>query len=894
MTVLTPAQALEVGARSVGGKADGLARLGSLATVPAWFVISGATSLSNIGRNGNLEPMVDLLASLDDTTTKEELRATSEALQELARAGYLDAELRRQLNRALEELGDGPFAVRSSMVGEDSAESSWAGQLQSFLYVSPDDVPAAIRGCWASAFTPHALAYRQHRENSGLLPRVAVVVQKMVTGQVSGVAFTADPTTGHRDHVRISAAWGLAEGVVSGVCNTDEFVVDHDGNEVSAVLADKDVEVVRDASGPGTAEVQVGDDRRYERTLTPEQIADLTAKFLEIADAFGGPQDIEWTLSDGELHILQARPVTALPAVQTEDGPRLVFDNSNIQESYCGVTTPLTFSFAQSAYASVYRQMMEALKVPPEVVAAHDDMLRNMLGLVRGRVYYNINNWYRGLQLLPSFKQNKEDMEAMMGLDVSVDFVEDTELSTAEKLKKLPRMLLILMSLLWKSSRLDKDVPKFIAEFEDAYDSVDRASFADASYSELNAKVEWMWANMIDNWTTPLINDNFVMRKVGALRRFVEESGVENPGDVVNNLMSGEEGIESLEPTRKLMRMARMAIEQPKVLATLKAGEPVEAFTALQADHPDYFAHIEGYIDRYGDRVIGELKLETVSAHEDPSFVIQVLRNFASRPDLDPDALAAHELKLREQAEAKMRAALSGGQWRKLQKLLKTARTGVKYRENMRLARTRLFGLMRDAYRAMGQRLVEAGKLRTARDVFYLTTEELRAYHEGRAVSAELQSIADARRGEYAGYEKMSLPHHFETRGPVYHGNRYEGPASQVDVDLDADVLHGTGCYPGTVEAPLRVVMSPSDNLDMTGHILTTMRTDPGWAPLFPAASGILVERGSTLSHSAVVARELGIPAVVGVPGLLQIVADGQRVVLDGAAGTVTRMARDS
>jgi pyruvate,water dikinase len=206
----------------------------------------------------------------------------------------------------------------------------------------------------------------------------------------------------------------------------------------------------------------------------------------------------------------------------------------------------------------------------------------------------------------------------------------------------------------------------------------------------------------------------------------------------------------------------------------------------------------------------------------------------------------------------------------------------------MRLSRTRFVGLYRDIYLAAGERLHEAGLLDEPRDVLYLTKDELIAYHEGTAVSADLTGIAVVRKREYAGYDRRpgALPNHFESVGGVYRGQRI-APAGTVQ---SGRILRGIGCSAGVVEGELRIIESPTDDLDVSRRILTAMRTDPGWTPLFPSAAGILVERGSALSHSAVLAREFGIPAVVGIPGLLEVVADGERVRLDGGAGTVERL----
>jgi len=338
-----------------------------------------------------------------------------------------------------------------------------------------------------------------------------------------------------------------------------------------------------------------------------------------------------------------------------------------------------------------------------------------------------------------------------------------------------------------------------------------------------------------------------------------------------------------------LMRLAGELRRDPAGLKSFEPEAAQDVLANLKKDQPAIYAQIETYIERYGDRVMGELKLETITLRENPAFVIQVLRNYLDRPDLDPDALTLREQSNRREAEKTLGGALGFFSRRKMKKILWAARSAVKYRENMRLARTRMFGLYRDVYRALGDRLTEAGKLDHARDVFYLTVDELLAYHEGRAVSADLSVLAQARKAEFALYETQALPHRFETIGPVYHGNRYQGPARDREF-TPGRTLQGLGCYPGVVESEARIIHSPQDELSVNGKILVAERTDPGWAPLFPTTSGILVERGSTLSHSAVVARELGIPAVVGIPGLLQVIEEGERLRMDGGKGEVERL----
>jgi len=833
----------ELDPQQVGGKASGLAKLDSVgARVPEWFVLRH----DDLPEDPDEEP--------------------SAALRDRIAGGIATWDV---------------VAVRSSMVGEDSAEHSFAGQLESFLFLRTlDEVVAAVQGCRRSAHADRVTAYRARVGLHGP-PRMGVIVQRMVEGEVSGVTFTAHPVTGRRDHTLVTAAWGLGEGVVSGTCNADDYVVDRAGAEVDHTVADKDLRIVRREGG--TKEEAVEEAKRAIRALSPEDAARIASEAVRIADALGAPQDVEWTLSEGTLHVLQTRPITALPEPENTDGPLVVFDNSNIQESYCGVTTPLTFSFAQAGYAKVYAQTMRAMGLSEAVIQAHASTLRNLLGLVRGRVYYNISNWYRGLLLLPSFGRNKEDMEAMMGLQDPVDLVEDEVLTAGEKLRRLPGMVATLLRLLRAFRRLREDVPRFLAEFEDAYAAADRASLDGISFSGAMDRLDLLDRRMVSRWHIPIVNDFYVMMTTGSVRRLLGDAG-----HLMPTLMSGEQGIESTEPTKALMRMAARARGQVGLEDAIRRRARTRGVADVTEgiDDEGFAEALSDYVERYGDRCMGELKLETRSLREEPRFIFEVLVSFLDRPDLDADALARRELELRSEAESEARKALGAWRFRRLKKALAKAREAVKNRENMRLARTRMFGLHRDVYRALGRRLADVGRLDDPRDVFYLATDEFRAFHEGRAVTADLAAVAAARKAEFAAYEDADLPHHFSTRGPVYLGNRYRGPERPP---ADGD-LRGIGCYPGVVEAPLRVILSPDDGLGVDGRILCTLRTDPGWAPLFPAASGILVERGSTLSHSAVVARELGIPAVVGVPGLLATVKDGDRVRLDGGTGVVERL----
>ena len=746
----------------------------------------------------------------------------------------------------------------------------------------------AIVQCWGSAYTSRSLIYRINAGLSLADIKMAVVVQQMVEGEISGVLFTANPSNGDRSQSLLTAAWGIGEGVVSGECDTDEYIWSLQKEEISCRVADKDIKIVRHPIS-GVVKEEVPKAQRDIRCLNPAQVEQICREGNRIAKMMGTPQDIEWTLCNNVFYLLQSRPITALPTAKNRYGSRVVWDNSNIQESYCGVTTPLTFSFASKAYATVYRQTMRVLGLPEQVVEAHRDMLDNMLGIIGGQVYYNINNWYKGLLLLPSFGQNKDDMEKMMGLEEPVDLVQDQVLTFWEKVCRLPRLFLTLLNLIFRFFCLKKDVANFLAHFQQIYSRIDRKSLKEKTYSQLLETIQMLDQELLQKWHTPIVNDFYVMMMVGKLRRQVEKSDLPEPEAITIRLLSGGEGIESTEPTRVLMRMAALARSDEHLHNTLKQGEPLQVLETISTHFPRFMKNIDDYIEKYGDRTMGELKLETVSLRQDPGFVIKILRNFLDRPDLDPDKLAQKEKGEQQKALVKVKRALSFFQGMGLQKNLKRARQAVKNRENMRLARTRMFGLYRDIYLALGAILHRAGRLQQQRDIFYLTIDEIKTYGQGRSVSANLQETALMRRAEYLAYQKMELPNHFETLGPVYHGNDFKNH-KESEIDTSLETLKGTGCYPGQVKEQVRLLFNADQDLNLDGKILTTLRTDPGWAPLFPSAGGILVERGSTLSHSAVLARELGIPAIVGIKGLTKIVQDGEKVRIDGEKGIIQRL----
>jgi pyruvate,water dikinase len=899
--LVAPGAALRLGASRIGGKAYSLARLTAAGErVPEWAVLPADALEMHLLAAGAMESVRHELETFASTAEDAAgLARTARRLEAIVDALLLDLGLLDALDEIATTLGGGPFAVRSSAIGEDGDRFSFAGQFETVLNVGgrADELADAVRRCWRSAFSARVLDYRRRGGSLSDASRLAVIVQRMVPGDASGVLFTIDPVTGDADRMRVSACAGLGEALVSGAVDADEYVIRRDGAAVEISLANANA-----------AETPLGADA----------LAGLAALGRRIEERDGGPRDIEWTIREGELWVLQARPVTSAPPSRTRPVEhRIIWDNSNIQESYCGVTTPLTFSFARVAYASVYEQTMRTVGVSEATIAAHRPMLRNLLGLLHGRVYYNLNHWYRGLLLLPAFGRNKADMERMMGVEEPVDFVVDEVPGARERLRRLPRLARTFIGLLRAFATLDRDTTVFLEAFDARIGAVNRASLGQRSLGELMEILDGLRRDCIDRWVTPIVNDFRVMMATGRLRRIVEHALPDEAERVIQTLLGGADVAASAGPAMLMLRLADIARANPGVMRALRDLPAGPGLAAAGQASGEFAATLKQLLGEYGDRCMGELKLESRSLHDDPGFVVRMLRNYIDGRAIDPHQLADSARQMRLAAEQAVESRLGSFMARyRFRRALLAARRGIRTRESMRLARTRLFGAHRDVYRAIGAKLHELGRLERADDVLYLTTQEIDEFWSGTAVSANLAGLVRERRAEFAAYEQASPPNRIVTTGiphPLSESRLGRGAGDDSDrssasashraapvvpvasrddgpMVAAARVLRGLGCSAGVAEGVVRIVRSASDDLALDGHILVAPRTDPGWAPLFPCARGIIVERGSLLSHSAVLARELGIPAVVGIPGIVGLLRDGERVRVDGTAGTIERL----
>jgi len=754
-------------------------------------------------------------------------------------------------------------AVRSSSVEEDGSQNSFAGQFDSFLHVASCDITDHAYKVWDSAFSDHIEAYRESQGASGDIPLPAVLVQQMVDADVSGVAFSADPVSGDRNTAVVAATRGVGEALVSGECQGDTWHVGANGKIKFREL---------ESAAP---------------VLHDRQIRKIAKLVRAVSEHYGCPQDIEWAIEDGKTFLLQSRDITTLNDSDTVDNYAL-WDNSNIVESYGGVTTPLTFSVARSAYQEAYRHFGRVLGVSEREIARNDRAYEQMIGLIQGRVYYNLLNWYRLLMLTPGFRFNKKFMEQMMGVteglpQEAVPVAEDdSRFAACRATFGFARVAQRLISKLFRHA---SRVKKFHRQLDAALQAVDLESL---TLNELLELYEDLEGEVIPAWDTPLINDLYCMIFHGALRALCERWLDEDLAGIHNELVSGEAGIISLEPVRRMKKMASLAARNLKFAKALRDDgiENIKRFIDSNRAFRDEF---DSYLERFGDRCLDELKLESQTVADDPLPLLRAVGQLA-RVAKQPSNAVNDDA--RANAEAKVNECLSGSPVRRFifSATLKLARARVRDRENLRFERTRVYGRVRAIFVEIGHRLRELDVFNDADDIFFLSVDEITGIVRGTGISSRVSALVDCRRQEFAEYAQSDdPPRRFITKGPAQLASSMQvAPISSAN---SSEVSRsGQACSPGIVRGPVRIVRDPRDAEIQQGEILVAQRTDPGWVMIFPLVTGMIMERGSLLSHSAIVARELRIPAVVGVEDACSWLRDGDWVELDGASGTIRRL----
>jgi rifampicin phosphotransferase len=859
---------------AVGGKALNLGRLSAVGLpVPDGFCVSTAAYRAAVGPR-----LTHLFADLGDAEG-DRLAELAEQAREIVSASPWPPDLARVIRDRYLALGPtAAVAVRSSATAEDLPDASFAGQQDTYLNViGPDAVTDAVRRCWASLWTDRAVAYRNRNGIAHDRVALAVVIQRMVEAEVAGVLFTADPVTGHRGRTVIDASPGLGEAVVSGAVNPDRFVVDSaTGDEVERRLGDKRM-AIRSSTGGGT-EHQIMSAGSDEPCLSDQQIEDLVELGRQVQEAFGSPQDLEWAIDEADRSWLtQARAITTLYPVPstTAAGTRAFFCATLAQ----GLTRPIT-PMGLASYRLIGSSLATLVGRPP--ADPHDGP--RGLAVAGQRLFVDITPILRHGRARRVAHAVAGVMEVRTQAVLSA-LSTDPRFSVVAAGSPVP----IVARVFW-FSKLPFRLLAGLASPTLAYRGV--AALEDRLRRRLVVPASATAGQRLDFVERRLGTDTFVImpRAIGyALAGFAALAlarrlltGLARPEEVQVVLRGLPHNV-TTEMDLALWTLTQRVRADPAAAAALTgASAPTLGERFRQGGLPGLLQDgLAEFLTTYGHRAVAEIDLGMPRWSDQPEHLLGVLANFLrlDEADLAPDRLFA-----RGAAEAEAAVADLTGRASRRSRLrgravgwgLRRARQLIGLREYPKFLLVLSLASLRRQLQVVGQAAVDAGAIGTADDVFWLDLREAR-----RALNGISQHAVVRDRG--AAYERELRRRHVP-RILLSDGSEPEAAGAGAS---ETEGLTGSPASAGTVTGPARVILDPVGAHLEPGEILVAPSTDPGWTPLFLTAAGLVMEMGGSNSHGAVVAREYGIPAVVGVPEATSLIETGQVLTVDGAAGRV-------
>ena len=898
--------------RQAGGKASILSKLTRLGfPVPAGHVLT-CEAFERFLAVDRLGARIEGLRRRLDPGDPVRRREVSEAIRAQVEGGPLPAAVEEALDAAARALPAGAaLAVRSSAVGEDGAAASFAGQFDTVLHV--DTVEAlrrAVRTCWASYWSERSLCYRAAR-GAGL-GGMAVVLQRQVSARVSGVLFTRAPAgapaaTG--DDLLIECCPGLGDRLVSGHVDPERLVVPRAAR----------------TGVPRAARTGTASDPPAGGLLTAADVRALTGAALRLERELGAPQDVEWSIDDdGWLWILQSRPITtAREAPQAAGGP-VLWSNANVNENFPRPICPLLYSFAAPGYYHYFRNLGLAFGISRRRLAAMDPALAAIVGVHGGRLYYNLTSIHAVLRMAPCGDRLAQAFNQFVGANAVAPPPPGATgwRDGRGRVARAGELLRVAARTTWQYLFLRRRLEAFEARV-DRFAARTRPDRLDGRpLNELLGDLRSFLDIRFRGWKDASLADVAAMVCYALLRRALRR--VDTRGGLHNRLLRALPGVPSTMPPRRLWALSRL-IRSDATLNRLFASAGTPAILDALRDDARFVRfrrELERFLDEWGFRSSAELMLTVPSLQEDPAPVIELLKGYATSDGEPPESMMARQAAERVKETSRVVRTLarrSPGAALAVRLLLRAAQASVAYRERARLKQALLYTRLRRVALAIGRRLTDAGRLAKPDDVFMLTWQELDELGTGRAMFPyRVPDLVALRRREHATLDAMRPPATFSARmggylppgaraagrGPA--GRRGDtfavpmgghlppgvradrrGPAERRgESPASRSTLRGTGASGGTASGPAAVLDDVRDAARLrNGDVLVTRQTDPGWAAVFGLVSGLVIERGGLLSHGAIVAREFGLPCVVGVENATGRIRPGQRVTVDGDRG---------
>jgi pyruvate,water dikinase len=786
--------------------------------------------------------------------------------------GSLDDYTLSLLAAAAPSLAGGPLAVRSSAVGEDGAAQSFAGQLESVLHVR--DVAAlerAVLHVWSSYWSDRVRFYRSARDAAEA--GMGVIVQRQVDAQAAGVMFTSTV----EGHVLIELTLGLADRLVAGDVDAARLVLDGDGR------------------------VKHRDDASL---LGPDATAELHGLARKLEQELGGPQDVEWALgSDGIVYVVQSRAITAPVSVGSllRDNPprpsgRVSWSNANINENYPRPATPLLYSIATAGYANYFRNLAVAFGVARWRIEAMEPAFRRILGAHGARMYYNLSAIHSVLRLAPFGRKLAASFDEFVGADGKDVATQATR--SASRLKQLLESARIVARAGWHFATLERRVRRFERRADDFAARAETGRLADISTTELGDLVAEFMEIRRRYWVDASLADAASMLCYGALAGLLRRAYAGSGRDELHtSLLKAIPGVVSGEPVLALWELSRV-VRADRALHVLVEHETPGRVLELVASDPRFArfnAQLIDYLDTWGFRCSEELMLDSPSFQENPAAVIDMVRAYARVEGPSPAESMRQQAAEREIETERVLDELRGRVLSRrvpvsyswiLRTLLPRTHAAIRYRERVRLKQALVYSRCRRVALALGEAFVQHGIFNGAEDAFFLTADELIELASGGAMlPGAIRAIVAARRDEHERASAMNPPDSFSLNEAEYFT---AGAEESRAGDAEDGLMRGTSACAGRARGRATILSSATEAASLSqGDVLVTRQTDPGWGPVFFLISGLVIERGGMLSHGAIIAREFGIPCVVGVKNAMERIPGGATVDVNGDSGEV-------
>jgi phosphohistidine swiveling domain-containing protein len=825
----------------------------------------------------------------------ESLKRTARAAREGLLAVPIPEEIARAVADAYARQGrDVPVAVRSSATAEDLPFASFAGQQDTFLHViGREALLDAVRRCWASLWTDRAVVYRSTNSIDPRTVRLAVVVQRMIEARVAGVLFTANPVTGHRRQAVIDASPGLGEAVVSGAVNPDRFTVDTEGGAIlERRLGDKRVEIVPVAGG-GTRQVErsAGSDQAC---LADDQLRALASLGEKVEEHYGSPQDIEYVVDpEGRIWLTQSRPITTLFPLPVGPGtprsPRAASGEEDLRVYFCfsvaqGLYRPITpmglaaFRMLGSSVSSLFGfPVADPREGPHRYADAAGRVFIDLTGIIRGRV---------GHALMPRVFDVMEARSAAilrhLYKDPRFSITRQSRMGFVRRALRVAVKFRIPLTLVrslanpeWALSRAERIGVELARRLEPPVATGDALSRLDRVERILTTEIIAVAPNVM-----PLALAGIGMFAFAG-KLLEGDAAAEDLQTVLRGLPNNVTTTMDLE-LWGLSAHIRKDDAAAQALLQTPAEELAKRFRAGGLP-PVAQKGLAEFLSRYGHRAVAEIDIGMPRWSDDPAHVLGVLANYLRVQDPEQGAdtvFRRGEKEAEAMVESLIQRARRRGPLRArlLRFALSRARKLTGLRELPKFYIVVVLGAVRRELQAVGAELARRGCIENGEDVFFLNLAEARiALTQG----GDFRPLIEQRRQSY----EMELRRRHLPRVLLSDGTEPE--TEILDHTASGDSLIGTAASAGKVTGIARVILDPVGARLEPGEILVAPSTDPGWTPLFLTAGGLVMEMGGANSHGAVVAREYGIPAVVGVFGATQRITTGQRIQVDGTSGVV-------